>query len=427
MAVPLFTSGNAGGQNFGFLTGLPAGWVLSRASTGYCFDQNGGLQGRTANVPRIDYDPLTLTPLGLLVEDQRTNGVRNPRAEGSITGTIGSGGAAPSNWAAGGQNGIAAAIQGTGVETGLPYVDIRFFGTASAQANQTVLPENIGVIAAAVGDVWSTSAFIRQVGGSWGTPNANTLLLLELDSGGAQLASAGVTVTPVFSLGLCKQRVTYTRTLAQAATAFVVPKFLLGYPPGAVVDVTLRFGGFQTEKGTCTTSVILPTAGSPAATTRANDSLALNVAGSPSFNSPLGLSFVLECDMEGSTLPVLGGYAAATGFADTVYISTPGGNWNVTEINATVGASATDGAVQGPGVVVKAAVAVSPARAAFSVNASPVPAVASPGGVIPTPNQVVALGAPWAPGGAVSTPGHVRRVQLFNRAVSDGQLKALAT
>lgn len=45
----------------------------TRASSATCFGPNGKLRTVAANVPRIDYDPVTGKCLGLLVEEQRTN------------------------------------------------------------------------------------------------------------------------------------------------------------------------------------------------------------------------------------------------------------------------------------------------------------------------------------------------------------------
>lgn len=55
------------------LTGLPAGTTFTRATNATFFGSNGLLQVAGNNVPRFDYDPVTLAPRGLLVEEQRTN------------------------------------------------------------------------------------------------------------------------------------------------------------------------------------------------------------------------------------------------------------------------------------------------------------------------------------------------------------------
>lgn len=52
-----------------------AGPVLTfnRASTAWCFDREGKYVAVTTNNPRFDHDPVTLAPLGLLIEEPRTN------------------------------------------------------------------------------------------------------------------------------------------------------------------------------------------------------------------------------------------------------------------------------------------------------------------------------------------------------------------
>ena len=47
--------------------------TFTRASTGTYFDANGVLQVAAGNQPRFDHDPVTGAPLGLLIEEQRTN------------------------------------------------------------------------------------------------------------------------------------------------------------------------------------------------------------------------------------------------------------------------------------------------------------------------------------------------------------------
>ena len=53
--------------------GLGTGAVFTRASAGWAYGPTGVLTSFAANVPRFDYDPVTLQPKGLLLEDTSTN------------------------------------------------------------------------------------------------------------------------------------------------------------------------------------------------------------------------------------------------------------------------------------------------------------------------------------------------------------------
>lgn len=52
-------------------------FTFTRSTTATYFDANGVMQTAAINEPRFDHDPVTLEPLGLMVEEQRTNLVLN--------------------------------------------------------------------------------------------------------------------------------------------------------------------------------------------------------------------------------------------------------------------------------------------------------------------------------------------------------------
>ena len=58
------------------------GVTFTRSTTGTYFDATGTLQTAAINAPRFDYDPISLRPLGLLIEESRANILLN-----SATGT----------------------------------------------------------------------------------------------------------------------------------------------------------------------------------------------------------------------------------------------------------------------------------------------------------------------------------------------------
>lgn len=66
----------------------------TRASSATCFGPDGKLRTVPANTPRIDYDPVTGKCLGLLVEEARTNLVRNSRKPVASSSAVGGSGVA---------------------------------------------------------------------------------------------------------------------------------------------------------------------------------------------------------------------------------------------------------------------------------------------------------------------------------------------
>ncbi len=50
-----------------------AGGTFARASVGTYYDSTGTLQAAASGAPRFDYDPVTHTAKGILIEEQRTN------------------------------------------------------------------------------------------------------------------------------------------------------------------------------------------------------------------------------------------------------------------------------------------------------------------------------------------------------------------
>jgi hypothetical protein len=251
--------------------------TFTRASTATFFNSAGVLTSAAINAPRFDYNPSTLVAQGLLIEESRTNSIRNNTMVGAVAGSPGT---VPTNWAVTSTGGVfTRTIVGTGTENGVTYFEVRFqasgAGTAAVQFDQG------NVIAATVGQNWSSTSYVKLVGGSYTNITDTRIIVVENDSGGSFL-SAGITSFTATGSALSTQRVTHSRTLASATTAFVVSAIQILFSGAG--DITLRIGLPQLEQGAFATSVIPTTT---TALTRAADVASVNTL-SPWYNSVEG-------------------------------------------------------------------------------------------------------------------------------------------
>jgi hypothetical protein len=265
--LALFRGLSAPSLDINFLSGqLDSRIAFTRAAgAATYFDSAGNLQSAGTDVPRFDYDPATLEPRGLLMEEARTNGIRNSVLAGSAPGTPGT---LPTNWAV--QNltaPLAVNVVGSGTESGIAYVDLRWSGTMAGAGTIRYAMEAAAIIAATNAQLWSVALNWRLVAGSFANVSSPAIEIGMYDSTPTLLTSLSSIKSLPTNAALATQRQTAAQTLNQATVAWVRPQFSLAVVAGAV-DFTLRVGAPQLELGGYPTSVI-PTAG--AAATRAAD------------------------------------------------------------------------------------------------------------------------------------------------------------
>ena len=253
--------------------------TFTRASTGSYFDSAGTLQSAAINSPRLDYNPSTLAAQGLLIEEQRTNSIRNNTMVGAVAGTPGT---LPTNWITlgAGIGTLTQQIVGTGASNGIAYIDIRISGTTSTISFGISFESNTQ-ISAASGQNWTSSIYLARIGGS--TSNLTvSQRVLERNIAGGGVANTTTNITS--GLGTSLSRFFVTRTLTDATTAFVTTDALLEFSSGVAIDITLRIGLPQLEQGAFATSVIPTTT---AAVTRSADVASVNTM-SPWYNATEG-------------------------------------------------------------------------------------------------------------------------------------------
>jgi hypothetical protein len=273
IARPTFSRDFAGEKTLNNGTG-PA-ITFTRASNATFFDANGTLQTAANDTPRFDHDPATGASRGLLIEEARTNSIRNSQAGGAAAGVLFSGsGVVPTNWGISNKStdGVTTEITSVGTESGIAYFDLKISGTPTATSAVYIAPEPRSQVVASSGQTWTSSVYLKIVAGAL-TNLTRWHIIEEGDSSGNYLIGGQVTLTPTSS-SLNTQRYSFTRTLTNASAARVRGLISIEYTNGqqiggSVNGLTLRIAAPQLEQGAFPTSYIPTTT---AAATRAADS-----------------------------------------------------------------------------------------------------------------------------------------------------------
>ena len=197
--------------------------------------------------PDFVYTPQTVQA-SALIADPVLNWIRNSRVEGAAAGTPGT---LPTNWFSNTPTGISRSIIGSGVENGIPYVDIRFFGTQTQTgvAASNVQFDNSGtLIPASVGGRYVFSFYQKLVAGSTAGINNFYFVAYEYDASGTYLATTNFFHPPAPpSTSLDLNRTSYVGTFTQAGAVFMLPNWYPETSQNAVIDITVRIGAPQLE------------------------------------------------------------------------------------------------------------------------------------------------------------------------------------
>lgn len=232
--------------------------TYSGSANGSFFDSSGVRQTASTNTARFNHS-LAGASRGLLVEESRTNSIRNNTMVGAVAGTPGT---PPTQWSISAGAGVAVQIVGTGVTNGINYIDVKYFGTTTASFSTQIFPEinNAAVpISASVGQTWTSSYWLAIVAGSInGLAGANGNIfhwLRERNSGGGFLDGNFIQIQTALSSTLTRYET--QRTLTNPSVARITNEIQLFCSViGTAIDITLRVGMPQLELGAGATSVI---------------------------------------------------------------------------------------------------------------------------------------------------------------------------
>lgn len=290
----------------------------------------------------------------ILSEEARTNGVRNPRAEGSTVGDIGAGGVAPTNWALTAAAGGTFSVVGTGTDLGFPYIDVRMVATTGGA--HVITFESATQTVATPAQAWTASTYCRLVAGALSTTTF-AHALRSSDAGGVLISDASGAFTPT----LLPQRVSTTQTTTPALTAFVSSRITITTPATAV-DFTLRISAPQIELASTASSVILPVVSVPAATTRAIDNISVPMVPWYKYGTSITNRFLQSQTLDNASWAKGGGATVAadaavapdgTTTADRSIEGVPAGSSVIQSVTFTAGVTYTISVFVKPGTGVR--------------------------------------------------------------------------
>lgn len=347
--------------------------TFTRSSTATFVGSNGLIQSAAINSPRFDYNPVTLAPKGLLIEEQRTNLVLNSAV---FTSTV---------WAK-----INASLT-TGI-------DDPAGGSLATTLTATVALGTIQQATVSTAGTYSVSIWIRRRTGT----------------GQVSLRCGDLTLIPIT---VTSSWVRYTATAVATTTTIRLAVVL--NTSGDEVDI---WGG-QIEAGAFATSYI-PTAGASTFTRSADVATMTGTNFSSWYNVSEG-SFVASYEASPNTFTTY--LAASNGVVaqNSMHMDNDGsGNMRVLYYSGSSAvALLTLGAVGTIGAVSRVATAYKVNDFAASRNGGAV--VTDTAGAVPVGVDRLNIGADPSGAAANVTNTHIRSIQYFNTRLSNSELQAL--
>jgi hypothetical protein len=239
---------------------------FTRASSATYVGSDGLVKSATTNEARFDHNPTTGESLGLLVEEARTNSIRNNTGVGAVAGVPGT---LPTNWTIGG-SGIGTLTQqvvAIGSLGSLSYIDVRYSGTTSTTGFIFAFEPSTSV-AALTGQAWTQSTYLALIAGSISNINALRHDVVERTViGGTVLQNFSSDFKSTLTANLTRS--IYSVVLSGGATtAYAQPSIEFSFASGVAIDFTIRIGLPQLELGSFATSACPTTT---ATVTRAAD------------------------------------------------------------------------------------------------------------------------------------------------------------
>jgi len=385
----------AGPAASGDLTAL-AGFAFTRASAATFFGSNGLLQTAASGSPRFAYDPLTLVALGILVEEARTNFVLQSNAPTAGTGTTVTAAAAAS------PDGTTNAVRVAKTDATTPrYLSMTTSMTVAAATSYTVS------VFAKYDGFDTTISLEYNNAANWGA--VSWLANFTIASTGVTTGSVANCTSAVVSVGNGWYRCSATFTTGGTVSTPSNP-FILSRITGAS-GVSALTAFYQLEAGPAASSYIATTA---SAVTRPADVPTLTAALAYPLTIVTEFRRSWDAGAEQIVAQVDAGSDAQRSYASIdgsdLFAGTTSGSGASTVAGATAAGTSYKGAVR---------IATNDLQTALGG----VLGTADTSATNPTDPTRIVIGGANAAGSPLN--GTISRIRIYNRALTDGQLRSI--
>jgi hypothetical protein len=381
---------------FNFLSGqLDPKITFTRASTGTYFNSSGVLSSAAIDAPRFDYNPVTLAPLGLLIEEYRTNICLYSSDLNQL------------NWLKG------ASVSLTYNTTAAPD------GTTTADTITVITGVDTGVyqsIACSSSTSYTFSLWVKL-----GTMAASDYKIAIYDNTNAAFIASNISPTQTLS-STAWTRVTYTFTTP--ATCVSIRAYCFRNSLSASTSVNVW--GMQVEQGAFATSYVPTTT---TALTRASDVASITGTNFSSWYNQTQGTFYVEYQGVPSNLSAtrrafeIGNTGSSANRHVVGYLTPTDSRYFVTESSSTQAIITVNGINQGQ--IVKASAAY--VQNNFSHAASGLLGTPDTVGNVPTVSAMWLGSDETRTSGNIMLNGYIRSFKYYPTRLSDGALQLLTS
>ena len=266
---------------------------------------------------------------GLLVEEARTNGIRNNTMQGAV---VGSPGTSPTNWlATGTTSGVTVSVIGLSTINGLSAITYSVVGTPTSTFGLDFTFDAPLAIPALYGQTWTLSTFISatnqtNVGASTG------LQFSQVNSGGSGIGSLyafGVYPTTTLS------RIAFSATTVNPATAALYPSFQFNMQNGLAVNFNMTIAAPQLEQDANITATVASAVMAASGSGGVNGTAVYQVGGGTGTAATLNVTWAAGV-MTVNSVASAGAYTAfPTSPATLTYVSGTATGWTGATVTLT--------------------------------------------------------------------------------------------